>query len=130
MFQVLASQMVQGTVNPLLPGEINQGVDRLAALLNLDRNTRRSLTSANLYEESSRFLGKMREATRIAQAVQPAGDNSPYLASQTGGRAQAGGAQAGGGVYAPRQPGQSSVQTGGGVYAPAQPVKSSGQNPY
>jgi hypothetical protein len=125
MFQVLAGQMVQGTVNPLLPVEINQAVDRMAALLNVDRNTRRSLTSANLYEESSRFLSKMREATRIAQAVQPAGESNPYLASQTGG-----GAQAGGGVYAPRQPGQSSVQTGSGVYAPAQPIKSSGKNPY
>ena len=102
MFQVLAGQMVQGTVNPSLLVEINQAVDRLAVLLNLDRQTRQSLTSANLYEDSSRFLTKMREATRIALAVQPSGQSNPYLSSQTA----------------------------GGVSSPAQPEQLAGKNPY
>jgi hypothetical protein len=102
MFQVLGAQMVQGAVNPQLLGEINETVDRLAVLLVVDRDTRRSLTSTNLYEESARFLGKMREATRIAVAVQPAGQSNPYLSSQTA----------------------------GGTSSPAQPAQTAGKNPY
>jgi hypothetical protein len=134
MFEVLAVQMVQGTVNPLLLVEINQAVDRLAVLLQLDRTTRRSLTGQNLYDESSRFLAKMREATRIAIAVQPS-ESNPYTSSKNGASAYGANGSSNGGNGSPNGGGQIrrsrlATETSGGISFPAQPARPKENNPY